>query len=318
MIKQCEVLNVIGIYKITNKINGKCYIGQSDNITARWQKHRKTPFNPNSRCYNYPLYRAIRKYGLENFTFEVVEECSIDELEEKEIAYIAQYNAYGDFGYNQNEGGPHARRYCRFDDDGIDAVIDRLKNSGDSIPIIAEDFDVSTSTIRSINRGEYYRRDSETYPIRKNVKITNRKITKNIDSSSARYPIRKCERPCPLELAKMIKECGFEEVGRKFGVSGKTVTKWCKFYKIPHKKENLIAWYNDQVGITVSPPKQKTPITEITKPVKQIDMKTGKVLMVFSSLGQARKAVGGTHAAHISEVCKGIRKSAYGYFWQYA
>lgn len=58
-----------GIYKIQNLINGKIYIGQSKNIEKRWLRHKTTAFNKNDHSYNLPLYRAIRKYGLENFSF---------------------------------------------------------------------------------------------------------------------------------------------------------------------------------------------------------------------------------------------------------
>lgn len=75
---------MVGIYKITNKINQKIYIGQSVNISKRWTAHRNGAFNPNNNQYNTPLYKAIRKYGIENFTFEVLEECGINELDIKE------------------------------------------------------------------------------------------------------------------------------------------------------------------------------------------------------------------------------------------
>ena len=73
---------MIGIYKIENKINHHVYIGQSINIEARWQEHyRNGSANEsfiNRAWYNYPLYRALRKYGLENFEFTIIEETSID------------------------------------------------------------------------------------------------------------------------------------------------------------------------------------------------------------------------------------------------
>ena len=90
---------MIGIYKITNKINGKCYIGQSINIEQRLKDHRNCKANK-------PLYRAFKKYGIENFDFEVLEECSKEELNEKEIYYIAFYNSTTDGnGYNLEHGG---------------------------------------------------------------------------------------------------------------------------------------------------------------------------------------------------------------------
>jgi group I intron endonuclease len=63
-----------GIYKITNKINGKCYIGQSQHIEKRWTDHKTASHNQNDKGYEYPLYRAFRKYGIDNFTFEIIQE----------------------------------------------------------------------------------------------------------------------------------------------------------------------------------------------------------------------------------------------------
>ena len=65
-----------GIYKITNLINSKVYIGQSRNIEERWKEHIEKGNNQNSEEYNYPLYQAFRKYGIDNFKFEILEECS--------------------------------------------------------------------------------------------------------------------------------------------------------------------------------------------------------------------------------------------------
>ena len=66
---------MIGIYKITNKINGNAYIGQSVNIQLRFDSHRQRYLQENGKEYDKVLYRAMRKYGLENFSFEIVEEC---------------------------------------------------------------------------------------------------------------------------------------------------------------------------------------------------------------------------------------------------
>jgi hypothetical protein len=62
-----------GIYKITNKVNGHCYVGQSIDIDNRIKSHIVTIDNTNAPSYNYPLYRAIRKHGIKNFEFEVLE-----------------------------------------------------------------------------------------------------------------------------------------------------------------------------------------------------------------------------------------------------
>lgn len=98
-------VSMIGIYKITNKINNKIYIGQSVNIKSRWADHKKNAFNANYKEYNKYLYRAFRKYGLENFTFEIIEECSREELNDRENYYILYYHSNEEeYGYNTTSG----------------------------------------------------------------------------------------------------------------------------------------------------------------------------------------------------------------------
>lgn len=91
---------MIGIYKITNTENGKCYIGQSRDIEARWQKH----LSAYKSCPDWELYRAFKKYGISKFTFEIIEECQIKELNEREIYWITQYDSFNN-GYNMTLGG---------------------------------------------------------------------------------------------------------------------------------------------------------------------------------------------------------------------
>ena len=93
-----------GIYKITNILNGKTYIGQSINIEKRWEQHKYEAFNKNQQQYNYTLHRAFRKYGLNNFSFDVLEECLEEQLDKKEIYWIKFFDCYHD-GYNETEGG---------------------------------------------------------------------------------------------------------------------------------------------------------------------------------------------------------------------
>lgn len=90
-------MKISGIYKITNLINGKFYIGQSIDVVNRIRDHKC----PRSLLRGYPIYRAFKKYGLENFKFETLEECPIEKLNDKEIYYIQVLKPH----YNVNEGG---------------------------------------------------------------------------------------------------------------------------------------------------------------------------------------------------------------------
>ena len=72
---------MIGIYKITNNLNGKFYIGRSNDIERRWKEHCSPTRYKTS---NIPVEYAIHKYGKENFSLEVIEECPIEKTAERE------------------------------------------------------------------------------------------------------------------------------------------------------------------------------------------------------------------------------------------
>lgn len=91
-----------GIYRILNKINGKCYVGQSENIAKRWFHHRWEL--QRKKHINVYLQNAWDKYGEENFEFQVLELCPIEQLDEREIYWISFYDSKYD-GYNFLAGG---------------------------------------------------------------------------------------------------------------------------------------------------------------------------------------------------------------------
>lgn len=91
------------IYKITNLINQKAYIGKTTNsIEKRWKEHQRE--SQRERAENRPLYRALNKYGVNNFIIELVEEVDVKELSEREIYWIGYYHTFQD-GYNATLGG---------------------------------------------------------------------------------------------------------------------------------------------------------------------------------------------------------------------
>jgi len=89
---------MIGIYKIQNTINGKYYIGASKDIDRRWNEHK------NCKNEDSLLSKAIKKHGLDNFSFEIIEECCPDTIYTREIYWINYYNSFRQ-GYNLNVGG---------------------------------------------------------------------------------------------------------------------------------------------------------------------------------------------------------------------
>jgi group I intron endonuclease len=95
------------IYKITNKINGKVYIGQTTRaLHIRWREHCISP----RRCPY--LFRAIKKYGEENFEIIVIKTCfTIDELNHWEEYYIKELNTLAINGYNLRPGGKNKKQH---------------------------------------------------------------------------------------------------------------------------------------------------------------------------------------------------------------
>lgn len=93
---------VCGIYKITNTLDDKCYIGQARNMSSRWTQHVKASCGIDCPAGN-KLYAAMADDGIDNFTFELIEECLPEELNAKEAYYIDLYNSVK-FGYNSQGG----------------------------------------------------------------------------------------------------------------------------------------------------------------------------------------------------------------------
>lgn len=120
------------IYKITNNINNKCYIGQTGRtIQVRWLEH----IRPSKYKSDLPLYRAISKYGVDNFSIEEIEECDNTVLDEREIYWINYFDAYRN-GYNCTEGGGGGIRTY---EECIDIIIERYLN-GERLDLLCKEY----------------------------------------------------------------------------------------------------------------------------------------------------------------------------------
>jgi hypothetical protein len=142
------------IYLITNTINGKVYVGKTeDSIEHRFKEHicdsRK------ERCKNRPLYRAMNKYGVENFKVELIEETDIPEIREE--YWIEYYNSYHN-GYNATRGGD-GKKYIDYTTilntylqcQNAVTTAKQLNVSVDTVRIVAKQNGVSLSS-RDVNR----------------------------------------------------------------------------------------------------------------------------------------------------------------------
>ena len=158
------------IYQITNLINNKIYIGQTNNITKRWSNHR---------CCNSPnmiIAKAIKKYGINNFKFEVLfKGLSEEEANEKEILLIKEKNCKIPHGYNICDGGNGTMGVQKFGSDNSNSHLTEeeaqyiLDNRNIPMYVLYDDF-----------------RDKISYQTFKN--IYNHKTYTNLEAHSEIYP----------------------------------------------------------------------------------------------------------------------------------
>lgn len=127
------------IYQITNDINNKVYVGKTEtSLKQRFREHCKD--SQIKKCENRPLYRAMRKYGIEHFSISLIEET--EQPEEREIFWIEQLDTYSN-GYNATRGGD-GKRYLDYDE-----IVNRyliLQNQKE----VAKEMGIDESSVRKV------------------------------------------------------------------------------------------------------------------------------------------------------------------------
>ena len=162
------------IYKITNLINGKIYVGQSNDPVRRWKEHKWDAFNPNCK-ENSAIHDAFLKYGIENFEFTIIG--WYENYNEMERQYIKTLNTLYPNGYNLTEGGdepPHfygeEHHNSKYSQELVDNIIDDLLSKKYTQKEIENKYKVNQQLVTSINRGATHRRKGIDYPI---IKTSN-------------------------------------------------------------------------------------------------------------------------------------------------
>lgn len=170
------------IYKFTNKTNGKVYIGQTNNIEKRKRGHKSESFNPNANGYNLPFHCAIRKYGWENFDFEILEEIvddfSYEYVNEREIYFIQKFDSQknSNKGYNITYGGQgcprpklsfeeQVQRSKLFVVEEVKDIQQMLLNGYQYFEIKNKYPQLTDSFLTNINLGDNFHREDLKYPL---------------------------------------------------------------------------------------------------------------------------------------------------------
>lgn len=198
------------IYKITNKENNKCYIGQSNNPMARYKQHVFRAKNGEDKGRS-AIHDALREVGEDSFIFEVIG--WFEDYNEKEKHYIHYYNSLVPNGYNILEGGqdpPH--RYGEEHHNSVHSkklvenIIEDLISHKYTQKEIEKKYNINQSLVSSINRGATHRRAGLEYPIIKTSKY-------------------RCNEEELEQIAYLLKnsKCTCAEIGQYFGFSGSTI-----------------------------------------------------------------------------------------------
>ena len=171
------------IYKITNNVNGKIYIGQAKNTQERFKSHCKT-------CVTDCLIDyAINKYGKENFTVEILEP-QTENYNEREKYWIKKLNSKIPNGYNVSDGGDHPPVFYGINHPNasiksqeiLNQILYLLSDTQMSYSEIANKFHTNKKTILSINHGVRYYNPELIYPIRKNPNINGKLTEEDVDN----------------------------------------------------------------------------------------------------------------------------------------
>ena len=239
-----------GIYKITNLINNKVYIGQSQDIETRWQTHCRP-----SSCS--VIANAIRKYGKNNFSFEILEKCSIDDLDDREEYYMHKYNSIVPNGYNIEEKvGNNRNIFYNYSKTDFLNIVHDIKNTSYSFLEIANKYNLDVSMIYHINRGSYHVIKDEIYPLRA---VKCKRDTKHcVDcGKEVYYTSTRCvncdyihrqlhKRPTRKELKNLIRNNSFIQIGKIYNVSDGAIRKWCKKEGLPFKSKVIKSITNEE------------------------------------------------------------------------
>lgn len=171
---------MIGIYLITNNVNQKKYVGQSNNIERRTKEHLRSAqpdkySKKNERDSKTPIHLAMQKYGIQNFSFSILEECSVEQLNEREKYWIKYFQSNNkEKGYNLTSGGQETigvsgenHSQAKLTQKEVDQIKILLQENQMSLTEINNLFPcVSKSTISMINNGKIWKQENEIYPLR--------------------------------------------------------------------------------------------------------------------------------------------------------
>ena len=276
---------MVGIYKITNQINNKVYVGQSSCIERRWAEHLY--YSENEQTL---LQRAFKKYGITNFKFEVLEECEPQNLNEREIYWINFYNSFEN-GYNMTPGGENHSH--------IQVSFEKLKDDyliTNSIHQTARNYNTTRTSVRKA---------LELYDIEYN------------STNSAPISILMLN-PFTLEIIKVFPS--IMDAANYAKISDSAIRKALTNSTKPYSGGYFWLKSEDEKNISLLTPLASTENKPVGRKAQAVEQYTlqGEKIAEFKSISQANLALGKSRSnENIKRVCQGQQQEACGYQWKY-
>lgn len=289
------------IYKITNTVNGKVYIGKTEQEPkSRWSDHYKNSLHPEKNPY--PLYLAMNKYKRENFIFEVIETVTEDmgvTLNDEEIRFIAEYHSYIHDpkcnGYNATIGGDGGSLISV--EEGK-AIIEAYKRT----PIlrqVCKQFNRHYITVRNIL-------EINNIPILSNKEVSNRFYRRKVAVYNQENNLVAVY-PCTSITAQQIIPKGNES---NIINCCNGATEFAYGYKFEYTEQEL---YNEKEFL----PRIKISRHNYKRRVLKIDPLTNKILEEYPSMAAAARGINqNRHAVEQIKKAANLHKEQYGFLWE--
>lgn len=265
------------IYKIWNEVNDNLYIGQTIcPLQSRWSKHKQ-----DAKTRETHLYLAMRKYGIDKFHIEQIEEVPDSELNDREVYWISFYNSYYD-GYNSTLGGDSGNKYEVSLQD-----IEGLWTQGYGISEIANILGVSRMVIRSrIYTSQLY---SEEEAQKRGQKKQHKEKCKGIIQKTAdKKFVAYYESGVQAEEKTGISRKAISQALRRGNRCGGYIWEYADVKLRNHSTQRRVQQFS----------------------------KEGELIMTFNTVGEASKNTG-VSSSGIYATCNGQQKTSGGYKWKY-